>query len=183
MATSIQIRRDSSTNWQTVNPILANGEFGKETDTGKIKNGDGVTPWNELGYSGGGDAGMQVFTSLEEAQAGNVKDGEIVAVYVPNTIQTKNLSQVNLTDHENFSGGDSIRDLDAFYVDRVNTLQDVLTLTFTDSEHYVLRTYAFSPQNPYTVQYNVYFADGNWVDGDDIYTSGARPWFFQEILI
>lgn len=38
MATQIQIRRDSSTNWQSVNPILANGEFGKETDTGKIKN-------------------------------------------------------------------------------------------------------------------------------------------------
>lgn len=32
MATTIQIRRDSSTNWQTVNPILANGEFGKETE-------------------------------------------------------------------------------------------------------------------------------------------------------
>ena len=50
MATTIQIRRDSSTNWQTVNPILANGEFGKETDTGKIKNGDGVTAWNDLPY-------------------------------------------------------------------------------------------------------------------------------------
>ena len=54
MATTIQIRRDSSTNWQTVNPILANGEFGKEIDTGRIKNGDGITAWNDLPYCNSG---------------------------------------------------------------------------------------------------------------------------------
>ncbi len=37
--------------WTTANPVLLSGEWGKETDTGKMKNGDGVTAWNSLTYS------------------------------------------------------------------------------------------------------------------------------------
>lgn len=50
MASQIQIRRDSSANWNSINPILAQGEFGLEIDTGKIKCGDGITVWNSLEY-------------------------------------------------------------------------------------------------------------------------------------
>lgn len=46
----IQVRRDTSTNWTSNNPILASGEFGYETNTKKTKMGDGVTPWNALAY-------------------------------------------------------------------------------------------------------------------------------------
>lgn len=44
----IQIRRDTSANWASVNPILASGELGKETDSSVIKCGDGITEWNLL---------------------------------------------------------------------------------------------------------------------------------------
>ncbi len=37
--------------WISANPVLLSGEWGKETDTGKMKNGDGVTAWNDLSYS------------------------------------------------------------------------------------------------------------------------------------
>ncbi len=37
--------------WTAENPVLESGEWGKETDTGKMKNGDGVTAWNSLSYS------------------------------------------------------------------------------------------------------------------------------------
>ncbi len=37
--------------WISANPVLLSGEWGKETDTGKMKNGDGVTAWNSLDYS------------------------------------------------------------------------------------------------------------------------------------
>lgn len=50
MATIIKLRRDTSTNWSTHNPILKEGEMGLETDTKKIKYGDGVTTWNNLNY-------------------------------------------------------------------------------------------------------------------------------------
>jgi hypothetical protein len=50
MATKIQIRRDTAANWTSVNPTLSNGEFGYETDTNKLKIGDGSTAYNSLSY-------------------------------------------------------------------------------------------------------------------------------------
>jgi hypothetical protein len=50
MASIIQIRRDTASNWTTANPILALGEMGAETDTSKIKIGDGVTAWASVPY-------------------------------------------------------------------------------------------------------------------------------------
>jgi hypothetical protein len=46
----IQIRRDTAANWTAANPVLANGEFGFETDTRKLKIGDGSSAWASLGY-------------------------------------------------------------------------------------------------------------------------------------
>jgi hypothetical protein len=51
MALQIQLRRDTSTNWTSTNPTLAQGEIGIETDTGKFKIGTGSTAWNSLGYA------------------------------------------------------------------------------------------------------------------------------------
>lgn len=50
MADMIQIRRDTASNWTSANPTLAQGELGAETDTSKIKIGDGSTAWTSLGY-------------------------------------------------------------------------------------------------------------------------------------
>ena len=52
MAQQIQLRRDTSSNWSSVNPILAQGELGIEINTGKFKLGDGTTAWNSLSYFG-----------------------------------------------------------------------------------------------------------------------------------
>lgn len=53
MAIQIQYRRGSASQWATTNPILAIGEPGYETDTGKFKVGNGATAWNSLPYSSG----------------------------------------------------------------------------------------------------------------------------------
>jgi hypothetical protein len=50
MADRIQLRRDTSTNWTSENPVLASGEQGFETDTLKLKIGNGVSAWNSLAY-------------------------------------------------------------------------------------------------------------------------------------
>lgn len=50
MAFRIQLRRDEKNKWASNNPILLEGEFGYETDTGSAKIGDGKTHWNELPY-------------------------------------------------------------------------------------------------------------------------------------
>ena len=49
----IQLRHDTSTNWTTYNPVLLEGEVGVETDTNKMKIGDGTTAYNSLDYFGG----------------------------------------------------------------------------------------------------------------------------------
>jgi hypothetical protein len=50
MANTIQVKRGPAANWTSTNPVLAIAEFGYETDTGKIKLGDGSTAWSALGY-------------------------------------------------------------------------------------------------------------------------------------
>jgi len=54
MAILIQLRHDTAANWTSANPTLAEGEAGIETDTGKIKFGNGSTAWNSLSYFSGG---------------------------------------------------------------------------------------------------------------------------------
>ena len=50
MASIIQIRRDTASNWTSANPTLAQGELGIETDTLKVKAGDGSTAWTSASY-------------------------------------------------------------------------------------------------------------------------------------
>lgn len=54
MANKLQFRRGTAAEWTAANPILANGEPGYETDTVKIKIGDGATAWNSLPYFSSG---------------------------------------------------------------------------------------------------------------------------------
>jgi hypothetical protein len=50
MKTKIQIRRDTAANWASNNPILSAGEFGLESDTQKIKVGNGSANWAARPY-------------------------------------------------------------------------------------------------------------------------------------
>lgn len=51
MADRIRIRRDTAANWASANPTLLLGEAGWETDTGKVKFGNGTSAWNSLTYA------------------------------------------------------------------------------------------------------------------------------------
>jgi hypothetical protein len=46
----IILRRDTAANWTSANPTLSGGEVGIETDTLKMKLGNGSTAWNSLSY-------------------------------------------------------------------------------------------------------------------------------------
>lgn len=70
MTTRIKLRRDTAANWTDADPILADGEPGLESDTGKIKYGDGTTAWTSLDYAGGGG------DSLTDDQAVTVTVGD-----------------------------------------------------------------------------------------------------------
>jgi hypothetical protein len=51
MAIQIQFRRATAASWTSVNPTLAQGEIGLETDTNQFKIGNGSTAWTSLAYS------------------------------------------------------------------------------------------------------------------------------------
>lgn len=57
--TLVQYRNPTGTaaEWTTADSVLADAEIGVESDTGKIKIGDGVTTWTALAYFTGGGAG------------------------------------------------------------------------------------------------------------------------------
>jgi len=51
MATRIKLRRGTSLQWTSANPVLSLGEFGYESNTTRFKIGDGITDWNSLNYN------------------------------------------------------------------------------------------------------------------------------------
>jgi hypothetical protein len=66
VVTQIQVRRGTAAQWTSANPTLASGEWGYETDTGKVKIGNGSTAWNSASYIGAGDVtltGTQTLTN------------------------------------------------------------------------------------------------------------------------
>jgi hypothetical protein len=50
MSTRIQVRRDTTANWETTNPTLAAGEIGYDTTKKAFKIGDGTRTWTQITY-------------------------------------------------------------------------------------------------------------------------------------
>lgn len=65
--TQIKLRRDTSANFTSANPILGQGEPAYETDTKKLKIGDGTTAYTQLEYfSAGGGISTDITATLDE---------------------------------------------------------------------------------------------------------------------
>ena len=67
-----QLRLDTSANWSSVNPVLLAGEMGLETNTNRIKIGNGSTAWNSLGYFPFAVSGGTVTGNLEIGTTGTL---------------------------------------------------------------------------------------------------------------
>ncbi|MBQ7262460.1 MAG: hypothetical protein IJR14_01955 [Synergistaceae bacterium] len=50
----IQIRRDTSENWATKDPVLGQGELGADLTQMRLKVGDGERQWGSLPFVDGG---------------------------------------------------------------------------------------------------------------------------------
>ena len=68
---TIQLRRDTAVTWTAVNPVLSAGQMGFESDTNKLKIGDGVTAWAGLAYFGGA-GGSGTVTNVSVVTANGV---------------------------------------------------------------------------------------------------------------
>lgn len=81
--TRIVNRHDTAANWTTINPVLALGEMGVETDTNKFKFGDGTTAWSELAYAtsgSSGGSGTQLTSADGSTEYGELALGDTLAV-------------------------------------------------------------------------------------------------------
>jgi hypothetical protein len=78
VADRIQLRRDTAANWLSVNPVLTQGEPGVETDTSKLKFGNGSAAWSALPYSsGGGGSAPGVFVVDDYPNTGDATNDAI----------------------------------------------------------------------------------------------------------
>jgi hypothetical protein len=88
----ILFRRDLAATWTSVDPVLSAGEIGLESDTGKIKLGDGSTEWTGLDYFYGSLEGANYVESLVAGTGltitGNSGSGSTPTISLPQSVGT-----------------------------------------------------------------------------------------------
>jgi len=78
----IQFKRQVASAWSQVNPTLRLGEPGFESDTGKVKIGNGVLKWNSLPYVGE-SSGVGVVSAVNgKVTTATTEDGVVRNTYV-----------------------------------------------------------------------------------------------------
>lgn len=91
----IQLRRDSAADWTSNDPTLAAAELGFESDTGKLKIGDGSTAWSSLLYFPVDTDGQVYLLDDKKAFFGTGSDGEIYSssddLYIRNITSDKDV--------------------------------------------------------------------------------------------
>lgn len=70
MPYTIQIRRGPAAEWATANTILSSGEFGYETDSKRLKVGDGTAAWADLAYISPGPNSVVAGTNIASLTSG-----------------------------------------------------------------------------------------------------------------
>ena len=80
MATELKgmkLRRGTAALWTSEDPTLEQGEVGYESDTGRVKIGDGATAWTALAYA---EDAMDLSTALGTGSVRDLSDGDDVPV-------------------------------------------------------------------------------------------------------
>jgi hypothetical protein len=99
VVTAIQIRRGTAAQWTSANPTLSAGEQGFETDTGKVKIGNGSTAWNSLSYLGAGT--VTSITAGTGLSGGTITTSGTIAIDTATTVDVstaQTLTNKTLTD-------------------------------------------------------------------------------------
>lgn len=86
---TIQTRSGTAAQWTSANPILALGEQGIETDTRKVKYGDGTTAWNTLAY-----ATYTLPIATTSVLGGVISDGNSINVDGTGVISTVSVGKI-----------------------------------------------------------------------------------------
>ena len=88
MTTKMQQRRGTAAQWTSANTVLAAGEMGVETDTHRVKCGDGSTAWNSLSYLTLADG---------EVTSAKILDGAVTTAKIATSAVTADKVSVGIT--------------------------------------------------------------------------------------
>ena len=150
MATKIQVRRDTSANWTSTNPILFSGEIGFETNTGKFKIGDGSTVWSGLDYFLD-SSDLSAYATTSALNSGIVSASAAAVSYLvdsaPAALDTLNELAAALGDDSNFATTvtNSIASKSPLYPSTNAQTGTSYTLVLSDAGKYIEMNNATNP--------------------------------------
>jgi hypothetical protein len=110
MAVRMIVRSGTAEEWRVANPVLQLSEVGAETDTRRMKLGDGMHPWNLLGYVDGKKAQDDLpewgspdrALTPEEVVTWNPHPPAIIYEVPPMKTPTVGVEKVEITKREKF---------------------------------------------------------------------------------
>jgi len=125
---SIQLKRGTSSQWFTKNPILKNGELGVETDTKKIKLGNGTSQWNSLNYINTvpEDLGNTLDSYIESSEKGIA--GGVATLNLQGVIPDSQISPTIARDTEIITSYNDLDDIPALFSGSYTDLTEKPTL-------------------------------------------------------
>lgn len=128
-------RYNSHDTWELINPVLAAGEIGIESDTKQFKFGDGITQWNSLPYtSGEGGGGSSTIFEITFGETDATKMPTYSVAANPTTVIKVNIDDLEFSCSYNGMGftGDSYIISYSFTMPLEGLVQSLyLTLTYS----------------------------------------------------
>ena len=114
MADKIKLRRDSASNWLSVNPILESGEIGIESNTRKFKIGDGSTMWSLLAYASVTSTDLENAVDSRALKSTSLSGYGILDAYTKTELNSLLAAKVNALDTiNNLTSSDTTKPLSA----------------------------------------------------------------------
>lgn len=137
MATRMQQRRGTAAEWTAADPVLAAGEIGYETDTGKFKFGDGTNTWSNLqAFSDASaiiGAAPSTLDTLEELATAIENNPTFYQGVADNAQGLEDLTVdiATLTEQLNAADDQVLTDAQAYTDDEISTLSGSVTIADT----------------------------------------------------
>lgn len=140
----VQVRRDTAANWTSVNPTLSSGECGFETDTRRLKIGDGSAAWTSLAYITRAVVSKSANYTLQISEAGALCDasGGAFAITLPTAASAKDVEFfVKKTDSSVYAvtiDGDGSETIDESTTQVISSQYDCITVYSDGTEWWII---------------------------------------------
>jgi hypothetical protein len=97
VATKIQLRRGTASEWTAANPTLSAGELGFEVDTGKFKIGNNSSVWASLDYFLDSSDLSSAYLTQTSASSTYLSQASASTIYLPKTLVINTVASASYT--------------------------------------------------------------------------------------